>query len=114
MWWDYDEDGIGPDPEGWTSWFELLTFEPYAYKPEPCPGYGACHGCLKWCDICGDVGQMCDANEREPGSASCAQHKKRPPYKPDPNPYQLSLPFPRPKPAKVFSGATDLSLVLAA
>ena len=25
-----------------------------------CPGKGKCHGCVKWCDSCGDVGHVCD------------------------------------------------------
>lgn len=31
--------------------------------PDPieCPGAGKCHGCLKWCDHCGDVTHVCDA-----------------------------------------------------
>lgn len=28
---------------------------------EVCAGKGKCHGCLKWCDNCGDVGHICDA-----------------------------------------------------
>ncbi len=27
---------------------------------DPCPGAGKCHGCLKWCDVCGDVAHICD------------------------------------------------------
>lgn len=30
---------------------------------EPCPGAGRCHGCLGWCDRCGDVGEVCDYPE---------------------------------------------------
>lgn len=26
-----------------------------------CPGEGRCHGPMKWCDECGDVGDVCDA-----------------------------------------------------
>lgn len=26
-----------------------------------CTGKGKCHGCLKWCDQCGDVAHICDA-----------------------------------------------------
>jgi hypothetical protein len=29
-------------------------------EPE-CPGEGKCHGCLKWCNECGDVDHVCDA-----------------------------------------------------
>lgn len=25
-----------------------------------CPGQGKCHGCVKWCDACGDVEHVCD------------------------------------------------------
>lgn len=27
-----------------------------------CQGPGTCHGCLKWCDLCGDVSATCDAS----------------------------------------------------
>jgi len=33
-----------------------------------CPGAGKCHGCMGWCDECGDVAGVCDA---EP----CWQHR---------------------------------------
>jgi hypothetical protein len=29
---------------------------------EECPGQGACHGCVVWCDRCGDVGDVCSAS----------------------------------------------------
>lgn len=29
-----------------------------------CPGAGKCHGCLKWCDECGDVAHVCDTRLR--------------------------------------------------
>jgi hypothetical protein len=29
-----------------------------------CPGAGKCHGCLKWCNECGDVKHVCDARLR--------------------------------------------------
>src|SRR5262249_34369171 len=33
-----------------------------AAKPDDaCPGEGKCHGCLSWCDRCGDVSRICDA-----------------------------------------------------
>lgn len=32
-----------------------------------CPGFGACHGCLKWCVVCGDVSETCD-------DTNCDQH----------------------------------------
>lgn len=28
---------------------------------DPCPGQGKCHGCLSWCDECGDVDTVCNA-----------------------------------------------------
>ncbi len=27
---------------------------------DECTGAGKCHGCLKWCDNCGDVTHVCD------------------------------------------------------
>jgi hypothetical protein len=27
---------------------------------EECPGEGKCHGCMCWCDRCGDVTTVCD------------------------------------------------------
>jgi len=27
---------------------------------DECPGEGKCHGCLGWCDRCGDVGEVCN------------------------------------------------------
>lgn len=27
---------------------------------EECPGAGKCHGCMSWCDRCGDVDTTCD------------------------------------------------------
>ncbi len=36
---------------------------------EECPGEGACHGCMKWCDRCGDVAWVCD-------SATCDSHRR--------------------------------------
>lgn len=35
---------------------------------EACPGDGKCHGPLAWCDWCGNVAHMCDA---EPGKCDC-------------------------------------------
>lgn len=38
---------------------------------DDCPGANLCHGCMKWCDNCGDVAHICDARLRgEP----CDQH----------------------------------------
>lgn len=34
----------------------------------PCPGRGKCHGCMCWCDACGDVDGVCDADV-------CWQHR---------------------------------------
>lgn len=28
--------------------------------PDVCPGSGACHGSLGWCDKCGNVNKTCD------------------------------------------------------
>ena len=25
-----------------------------------CPGEGRCHGCMAWCDVCGNVRRVCD------------------------------------------------------
>lgn len=33
-----------------------------------CPGEGRCHGTMKWCANCGDVGGVCDARD-------CDAHK---------------------------------------
>lgn len=38
---------------------------------ESCPGRERCHGCLCWCDWCGDVKATCDYPE-------CDQHKRPP------------------------------------
>lgn len=35
-----------------------------------CPGAGRCHGCLAWCDRCGDVSKVCDATR-------CDKHRCR-------------------------------------
>jgi hypothetical protein len=44
--------------KGYDSW-KLAT--PPEYE-EACPGDGACHGCVVWCDRCGDVGDTCNAS----------------------------------------------------
>jgi hypothetical protein len=36
-----------------------------------CPGADKCHGCLKWCDLCGDVAHVCDTRLR---GEVCAEH----------------------------------------
>lgn len=102
-WYEYDEDGFGPDPKGWTSWFELLVFEPPP-PPEPdCPGEGHCHGCVVWCDYCGDTSKMCSEDRGRPGSIGCSIHGKYPPPPLSADPRQLLLPFPFPKEGKVRS-----------
>jgi hypothetical protein len=35
---------------------------------DECPGAGKCHGCMCWCDRCGDVTAVCD------GEGHCDQH----------------------------------------
>lgn len=43
---------------------------------EACPGAGKCHGCMSWCDECGNVGDVCDTRllgER------CDAHPRPPP-----------------------------------
>ena len=37
---------------------------------EACPGPGRCHGCVSWCDDCGDVGDVCNA-------IACDRHRCR-------------------------------------
>jgi len=38
----------------------------FAIYTEPeCPGVGKCHGCLKWCNTCGDVAHVCDVRLRD-------------------------------------------------
>lgn len=45
--------------------------------PIECPGAGKCHGCLKWCNECGDiVTHVCDARLR---GERCDQHPVPPP-----------------------------------
>lgn len=44
----------------------------YEVPPRPqeeCPGKGVCHGCLNWCENCGDVGYVCD-------SPDCDTHQR--------------------------------------
>ena len=36
-----------------------------------CPGRGKCHGSMSWCDLCGDVGLLCDMHGR------CDLHRDR-------------------------------------
>ena len=42
-----------------------------------CAGAGKCHGCLKWCDTCGDVDTVCDARLR---GERCDEHPVPPPW----------------------------------
>ena len=52
------------------------TTEPEV-SDEECPGAGLCHGCLKWCDTCGDVDDVCDARLR---GDRCDEHPVPPPW----------------------------------
>lgn len=52
-----------------------------------CTGEGNCHGCLKWCLFCGDVGDVCNVREW-PDRCDCHE---RYPAKPEPDPNQLLL-----------------------
>lgn len=38
---------------------------------DKCPGRGKCHGCMKWCDQCGNVAHTCDVRLR---GDRCDQH----------------------------------------
>lgn len=42
--------------EGWL---------PFCPPAEECAGEGMCHGCLKWCNWCGDVGHTCEMKRGE-------------------------------------------------
>lgn len=42
-----------------------------ALSDDECTGAGKCHGCLRWCRICGDVAHTCDARLR---GERCAEH----------------------------------------
>ena len=88
-----------------TIWDSDNPYPPYKYVenrweiigytwPKPsvddCPGKGKCHGCICWCDWCGDVKDVCNAEW--PG---CCDTHKRYPEQPEhlkPNPDQLFLP----------------------
>lgn len=71
----------------WGTRYQRLVFE----LPElpPCPGEGVCHGPLSWCELCGDVSDVCDAIEW-PDACDCHE---RYPEKPEPVKEQLCLPF---------------------
>lgn len=38
---------------------------------DECTGAGNCHGCLKWCSVCGDVTHTCDMRLR---GERCDEH----------------------------------------
>lgn len=38
---------------------------------DECPGVDKCHGCLKWCSMCGDVAHVCDMRLR---GERCDEH----------------------------------------
>ena len=40
----------------------LLCRQCNGLPPTNCEGQGKCHGALKWCDRCGDVSDVCDAD----------------------------------------------------
>ena len=40
-------------------------------EDDECTGTGRCHGCLKWCENCGDVAHVCDVRLR---GEACAEH----------------------------------------
>lgn len=81
--WNWDE-----DPHTWTNRYDFIR---YKYRPDwVCPGEGKCHGCVKWCDHCGDVRDVCDAT----WPLCCDTHERYPDPPPhfEPNPNQLVLP----------------------
>lgn len=43
---------------------------------DECPGKGQCHGCLKWCSVCGDVTHVCDSRLE---GKRCDEHPVPPP-----------------------------------
>ncbi len=45
--------------------------------PEGCTGEGKCHGSLGFCDACGDVSQVCDANEGDCDCHARCEHCER-------------------------------------
>jgi hypothetical protein len=46
---------------------ELDAWEAWKREQDDCPGAGRCHGAMKDCPWCGDVGRLCD-------QASCDTH----------------------------------------
>lgn len=43
-----------------------------ALQKAECPGEGACHGPVKWCDNCGDVDRVCDMDECDAHHPRCS------------------------------------------
>lgn len=70
-------------PAKWKTRWDILGYvEPPMSLPTPmdpalCPGKGRCHGCLQWCDYCGDVSDVCDIEWPE-----CCDCHERYPEKP--------------------------------
>lgn len=56
--------------------FDGKVREEAARVAAECPGEGACHGPMKWCEVCGDVARVCD-------DPHCEQHA-RPGYQRNP------------------------------
>jgi hypothetical protein len=54
----------------------ILVHNAIALSDDECTGAGRCHGCLRWCRLCGDVAHVCDARLR---GASCDAHPVPPP-----------------------------------
>jgi hypothetical protein len=77
-------------PWRWKTRWDIIGYVKPPPEPIPCPGEGVCHGCLKWCDYCGDVGDVCDCV----WPFYCDTHGRYPekPRPPEPNPNQLWLP----------------------
>jgi hypothetical protein len=87
--WDWDH----PLPKTYLEPLSRYQIIGYTWpKPEPiaCPGEGKCHGCVSWCDYCGDVKEVCDAEWPD----RCDRHQRYPtkPEPPKPDPNQLSFP----------------------
>ncbi len=86
--WEYPFPQFGPLTQV-TRW-DIITYTRPKPEPSDCPGEGKCHGCLCWCDYCGDVKDVCDAE----WPFRCDRHQRYPkkPEPPKPNPNQLTLP----------------------
>lgn len=81
---------------GWRTRWDIINYVPpeeRPWEPPECPGKGQCHGCLKWCDCCGDVSDVCNV---EDWPERCDVHERYPekPERPEDNPRQLGLRFP--------------------